>query len=406
MPMAVPAPDSGAGYHHHKTSEPNQPNRSLSRRLERAPVAGISPIGSTTDFQAALAPECRSDTLLPAYTSTRLAMNHRIYTSLSVVATISVLWAPLASQQLRRAVTAGDLIAVARSIRVIPAKNHVLYRMQLEEILRGPKRLANTTELTIVTTKRISVHNRPSPAKKMLVCLHDFQLGAQKTGLPKGLAPYFKMSGHSGSAVILDTDSAKDPRLEFARILTASQKGASPRLVAERLFTIAVYGDPRVRIEAANALAERTVLASYLTQVHLSTLLTKATGELADIPYKIALSEVCVVRRAPAVIPTLCVSVEHLGDVTFLEALGRFTKFMHKDSAADVLMTHVKRAKGKTRERLIHALGATSTQGALDTLLSMLNGAENRTAVEAGLRAHGSARALQAIRKNTTQVGK
>lgn len=306
---------------------------------------------------------------------------------------------PLTAQKLRRAVAGADLIAVATTVRVIPTKHHVLHRLRIEEVLRGPKKLAGTVDITVVVTKRVSAHNRPIAAKKMLVCLHHFDRGAKQVGLPKNFAPYFKMSGHPGSAVVLDKNSKLDPRLEFARVLVASQKGIAPRQVAERLFTIAIHGDARIRIEAAKTLTERTVLAGYLTKMHISKLLVRATGELTDVAYKIALATIAVERREPAVIPTLCVSVEHLGDKAFLQALGRFAKFLHKDKAADALMPHLLRAKGKIRERMIYALGATSTEGALKTLLNMHKRGENKAAVEAALRIHGSPRATEAIAK-------
>jgi len=325
-------------------------------------------------------------------------MNYSIRRTLGLTLAVTILPLPLAGQKLRRSVAAADLVALATSTRVIPTKHHILHRMRVEEILRGPKKLAKATTFTVVETKRLSSHNRPTPARKMLVCLHDFAQGAQQARLPGNFAPYFKMSGHPGSAVTLDTDARKDPRLEFARVLIASQAGASPRQVTQRLFTIAVHGDARIRIEAAQTLAERTVLAGYLTRLHLSTLLGRATGELTDIPYKIALATICVERREPAVIPTLCVSVEHLGDPTFLKALGRFAKFLHKEQAAEALMPHLQRAKGKTRERMIYALGATSTESALHRLLKMRESGQDRAAVEKALRVHGSSRALKALK--------
>ena len=333
-------------------------------------------------------------------------MNDLIRKTLGLSLTAAALALPLSGQKLRRSVAAADVVAIATSTRVIPTKHHVLHRMRVEEVLRGPKQFTKSTTFTIVETKRLSAHNRPTPARKMLVCLHEFTPGAQRAGLPGNFAPYFKMSGHPGSAVVLDADTQADPRLEFARVLIASQAGVSPRQVTQRLFTIAVHGDPRIRIEAAQTLAERTVLAGYLTKLHLSTLLNRATGELKDIPYKIALATVCVERREPAVIPTLCVSVEHLGDPTFLRALGRFAKFLHKEQAADALMPHLQRAKGETRARLIYALGATSTEGALQRLLKMHERGQHQAAVEKALRVHGSARALQVLKSGSVREEK
>ncbi len=333
-------------------------------------------------------------------------MNKYACNILGLALALAVTSTPATSQMLRRAIAAADLIAVARTVRVVPTKHHVLHRLKIQEVLRGPRQLAGIERITVVETKRVSAHNRPVAGKTMLVCLHDFSRGATKVGLPNTFAPFFKMSGHPGSAVVLDTDPSKDPRVAFARVLTASQKGGAPRQAAEQLFTIAIHGDARVRIEAAQSLTERSILAGYLTKLHLSKVLTRAVGETADIPYKIALATIAVERRESAVIPTLCVSVEHVADKAFLQALGRFSRFLHQDRAADALLPHVQRANGKTRARLLYALGATSTPGALKTLLAMHQSGQDRSAVEAALRIHGSPRATAAIAKKPVRAPK
>ncbi|MCA8957271.1 MAG: hypothetical protein KDC87_14440 [Planctomycetes bacterium] len=308
----------------------------------------------------------------------------------------------LPAQQLRRAVAAADVLLIGKVVRVIPAKDHVLYKIDIEEVLRGTVGNSATKSLGVVSTKRVSEHNKPVPAKRMLLCLHDIRAAAQQLGLPEAFGPYFKMSGHPGSAVVLDGD--RDPRLTFTRTLVASQQGKSPRAIAEELFAVALKGDPRVRIEAAQTLAERSVLAGYLTQIHLSGLLSRAAGETDDIPYKIALATVCAERKEPALIPTLCISAEHVGDEAFLKALGRFARFIHREDAAQALQPHIARAKGKTKDRLILALGATSTEAALSTLLDMQKTSDHRAAVEAALRIHGSPRATAAVAKKTAKT--
>jgi hypothetical protein len=320
----------------------------------------------------------------------------------ALLSILVVTWAtsPAATaQKLRRAVDAADLVLVGRTVRVIPTKTHVIHRVEIQETLRGPEGLIATRQIAVVETRRLAQHNKPLPARPMLMCLHDIAAQVDRMGLPANFGPYFKMSGHPGSAVVLDAKLDQDPRLEFARVLVASHKGTAPRTVAERLFTIALHGDARIRIEAAQTLAEREVLGGYLTQMHLSKILAKATGELDDMPYKIAMATICAEHKVPALIHSLCVSVEHVGDASFLQALGRFARYIHQDDAADALLPQLQRATGKTRDRLIYALGATSTEKALETLLEFRRGGENKTAVDAALRIHGSPRARAAVAK-------
>lgn len=310
------------------------------------------------------------------------------------------------AQKLRRAIAAADLVVVATSMRVIPAKTHTIHRLKIEEVLRGPVGFDPARQISVVVTKRVAVHSRPTAARRMIYCLHDHASVARSTKLPESFAPYYKMSGYPGSAVVLDKEPSKDPRLAFARVLVASQKGQSSRKTAEALFSTALAGDKRVRTEAASSLAERQALLACLTGVHLNKLLTRAAGETEDIRYKIELSSICAVRKVQALIPTLCLSVEHVGDEAFLSALGRFARYVHDEDAAKILSNYASRARGKTRDRLIFALGATATEGALKTLLEMQKRGEHKIAVEAALRVHGSPRAAAAIAKKTKKGGK
>lgn len=309
----------------------------------------------------------------------------------------------LPGQKLRRAVAAADLVIVAKSVRVIPAKNHVIHRVAIEEVLRGPVNFSRGQKIAVVVTKMVSQHNKPVAAKSMLMCLHDIDRSARKAGLPENFGPYFKMSGHPGSAVVLEEKPANDHRLGFARVLIASQKGQSSRKTSEALFAIAMRGDKRVRIEAAHSVTERPVLLGYLTQLHLSNILARAVGESEDIPYKIVLASICAERKVPDLIPSLCLSVEHVGDESFLRALGRFAAYIHKEDAVKVVMPHVQRARGVTKNRMIFALGATSTEAALEALLKMHRRGANKTAVEAALRVHGSPRAAAAIAREKSK---
>jgi len=310
----------------------------------------------------------------------------------------------LPAQQLRRGIAAADVLAVATCVRVQPAGDFVLYRLKLVEVLRGEEFLKlkdgnRADHVAVIEVKRVSQHNRPTPAKLRLYCLHDQSKQAGKLGLPTGFAPYFRMSGFSGTNPDLGKPLEKDPVVGLVRILVAADKGLAPRKVSERIFTIALHGDVRVRNEALKILSERDVLLGYVNQVQMRDVLTRAVGETDDIPYKVALCDLCATKRINNLVDRLCVSIPQTGDDRFLRALGRIAKYLHREQAANVLMVHVARAQGRTRDRLIYTLGATSTDAALKELLRMQTNPKDRKSVDAALRVHGAPRALKAIKK-------
>jgi hypothetical protein len=130
----------------------------------------------------------------------------------------------------------------------------------------------------------------------------------------------------------------------------------------------------------------------------MSNVLARAIGETDDIPYKIGLCDLCAMKDVDNLVDRLCVSVPQIGDDRFLRALGRIARFIHKEEAATVLMARIMRAQGKNRDRLIYALGATSTRSALRALLRMQTSQRDRNAVDAALLAHGAPRALEAVK--------
>ena len=207
------------------------------------------------------------------------------------------------------------------------------------------------------------------------------------------------MSGFPGTNPDLSEPLAKDPYLAFVSILLSADKGLAPRKVADQLYELALRGDTRVRTEALHVLAERNVLQGYLNKIQMNAILSRAIGESDDVAYKVALADLCAVKHVDNLVGSLCVGVPQTGDERFLRALGRIATFLHREKAAAALMPHVQRAKGKNRDRLIYALGATATDGALKALLKMHDGGKDRVAVVAALRVHGAPRALAKIRK-------
>lgn len=334
----------------------------------------------------------------------RVNLNGMTRPSVIVFLAALLLATPLSAQQLRRGIAAADVLAVGTCVRVQPAGKFVLYRLRLGEVFRGEELLkladgSRSDHVTVIELKRVSEHNKPAPARLLLYCLHDHSRQAGKAGLPAGFAPYFRMSGFPGTNPDLVKPLEKNPVLELVRILVAADKGLSPRKVSERLFTVALHGDKTVRNEALKLLTEREVLLGYVNQVQMRDILTRAVGETHDIPYKLALCDLCATKRVNNLVDRLCVSVQQTGDERFLRGLGRIARYLHQEQAAHVLMTHISRAQGKNRDRLIYALGATSTDAALKELLRMQTNPKDRKAVDAALRVHGTPRALKAVTK-------
>jgi hypothetical protein len=320
----------------------------------------------------------------------------------------------LPAQQLRRGIAAADVLVVATCVRVQPVGDFVLHRLKLQEVLRGKEFLklkdsdkdgAYADHATVIEVKRVSQHNKPVPARLRLYCLHDHSKEAAKLGLPTGFAPYFRMSGFSGTNPDLTKPLEKDPVMELVRVQVAAYNGRAPRKVSEQIFNIALRGSPRVRNEALKILSENQILLGYVNDLQMRDVLTRAVGETDDIPYKVALCDLCAMKRMNNLVDSLCVSTQQTGDDRFLRALGRIAKYLHREQAAHVLMAQISRAQGKHRDRLIYALGATSTDAALKELLRMQSNPKDRDSVDAALRAHGTRRALKAIREPKPQPG-
>ncbi len=330
-----------------------------------------------------------------------------VMTTATAATTVS-LTASLNAQELRRGVASASVLAVGTCVRVQPAGNFVLHRLKLREVLRGKEFLklddgSITDSATVIELKRVSQHSKPVPAKLRLYCLHDHSRQAKKMGLPAGFAPYFRMSGFPGTNPDLSEPLEKDPVLGLTRVLVAAHEGLAPRKVSEQVFSIALHGSPQIRNEALKVLSESDVLLGYVNQVQMRDVLGRAVGETDDIPYKVALCDLCATKRVNNLVARLCVSIQQTGDEQFLRALGRIAKYLHQEQAASVLMGHIARARGRNRERLIYVLGATSTDSALKELLRMRTDPKDRVSVDAALQVHGAPRALKAIAQPTPQ---
>ncbi len=301
----------------------------------------------------------------------------------------------LPAQELRHAVAAADVVVVATAGSAQPHGEHLwLHRLEVESVLRGDAGAA----LVVVEHRTLSEHNRPVGGERRLYCLARFA-GAGAAGLPAAAAPYFKMCGHPGSNPPV-ADAAAEPALELARIVLAAEAGTGADALLPRLLALVFEGKGDARLEAVRMLSERRPLLDALDQLQQSALLSRAVGETEDVPLKIALAELCAERRLDGLVDALCLSNDAVEDRRFAEALGRIAAHLHGEEAAGVLRPHILRARdADARGRLLLALGATSTEAALEALLRMRSIGGADPWVDAALELHGAPRALEAVGK-------
>lgn len=303
------------------------------------------------------------------------------------------LLALLPAQELRRGLVAADAVVVARQIGKTPHDDDVaLHRLQVLFDVRGA---GGATAVTVLDWPKLALHQRPTPRQTRLYCLQDASKTAERLGLPAANGPYFKMVGHPGSNPLVGADVAADPVVRFAQLLAASETGTAPGDTAGALFTTALQGGATVRIEAARHLTERPDLRSKLGGLQWSQLVSRAAGETEDIPYKIALAELCAEQRLDGVFDALVVGLSEVADPEYARTVGRIGKMLHGEEATARITDRLRQAgQPAARATLLLTLGATNTQSALDALLRM---DRKDAAVEAALREHRSPKAQEAV---------
>jgi len=318
--------------------------------------------------------------------------------TLRVLPFVLVACAPVAlAQDLRKALTEADVVAVARAVGKTAFSEDVeLHRLQLVEPLRGAR--DGQTTAVVVDWPKLSLHNRPSPRQTRLYCLQDATREAQRIGLPADGGPYYRMSARAGSNPLVGQDLAADPILRFARTLADAERGATPADTANALAAMALGQDAAVRLEATRLFAERPLLRARLSPPQWSDLLGRTSGETADIDYKIALAELCAEQRLDGTVDALLVGLGSVKDPAYARTVGRLCAFLRGEDAAEPLLQRLQTTGDQpTRAALLLAVGATRTAKALDALLQFKQRATEDAAVDAALQEHGSQRAKDAV---------
>ena len=326
-------------------------------------------------------------------------MNSLLIANLTAFLTLALL-RPSAAQELRSAVSASDLVVIAVDSGVRPlAAGILLHRLEIRSTLKGDAR----GQVSVLEHTTLSQHARPTPAETRLYCLHELRKDQVPAGLPETLSPFFKLDGRVGGNPLLSTPFEADPLVELAKVVVAADGGLDTQRTADRLHALALFGRPAVRIEAVRMLTERVAAMGKLTPMQWSELVTRAVGELEDIPYKIALAELCAEKKLPALVDQLSLCVDQVQDRRFAETLGRIAKAIHGDSAHEALLPALRRARSpETKGMLWLALGATSTEGASKLLLEAeRNEPKGNRWLKAALRMHGGKEASEALARRT-----
>lgn len=297
------------------------------------------------------------------------------------------------AQDLRRGLIDADVVIVGRQVGKKPFGDDLaMHRVQVLDDIRGAD---GNAAVTVLDWPKLSLHNRPTPRQSRLFCLQDASAIAERLGLPSNNGPYYKLLGWAGSHPLVGKDLDKDPTVQFARVLAAGEAGASSTDTANALAAIAIEPDGEMRTQAVRLLSERGDLRGRLSSIHWNQLIARATGEVDDIDYKIALAELCCEQRLEGLLDALAISLGQVTDVEFARCVGRVGKVLHGEQATEKLNSRLRLAgQDEDRRMLLLAIGATNTESGLQTLLSMNT---KDAAVRGALQEHRSPRAKQAL---------
>jgi len=299
------------------------------------------------------------------------------------------------AQNLRKGLMRADAVVVGRQVgKKAHGDKVALHRIQIINNVRGA---AGQKTLTVIDWPKLSLHIRPTPRQSRLFCLQDASVAAKRLGLAPSDGPYYKMAGWTGSHPLVGKDLEKDPIVRFARVLADSEKGTSPAITAGTLGAMAINAHTSVRTEITRYLSERPDLRSKLTSVQWGQLVARATGEIEDVDYKMALAQLCASQRLDGLLEALAVSLGPVTDARYARCVGRIGKALHGEGATAKLAERMRIVGGENdRKMLLLAMGATNTKSALDALLRM---DKKDAAVNAALREHRSRIAQDAVAK-------
>lgn len=299
-----------------------------------------------------------------------------------------------AAQRLRHGVRAGELVIVAEVESTSPyGEEAVLHRLRPLRTLKGEA----PEVLTVVEVLGLACRPRPIPGPPRIYCLSS----APKTTLPAQLGPFYQMTGFLGDHPRVELDPmASDPHLQLVGMLVELEDGGSAAELSARFANLALTAPAPVCTEAVEVLRVHTELRDRLDTARQGEFLARAVGEKRDFDYQNSLASLCAELQMPGVIDALCSSLESTPEPEVARTIGRLARYLHGEQAILVLQPHLLRAsRSEVRDHVLLAIGSTETRSALEALLKERRDRGPGEAVDAALRAHGSPKAMKAVRK-------
>jgi len=291
-------------------------------------------------------------------------------------------------------VRAGELVVVAEVESATPhGEGAILHRLRPIRTLKGEA----PELLTVVEVLGITCRPHPVPGAPRIYCLNS----APKTKLPEQLGPFYQLTGFLGDHPRVELDPAvSDPYLQLVEMLVELESGGSPIEQSARFANLALTAPSPVCTEATEVLRVHTELRDRLGSARQAEFLARAVGEQRDFEYQNSLASLCAELRLPGVIDALCSSLERSPEPKVARTIGRLARYLHGEQAILVLQPHLLRAsRPEVRDQVLLAIVWTETRSALEALLKEQRDRGPSRAVDAALRAHGSPKAMKAVRK-------
>jgi len=306
------------------------------------------------------------------------------------------------AQELRKALANADAVLVGRQVGKEQATAEiVVHRVQVLQAVRGVA--GAVTTVNVLDWPGLSLHNRPAPRQSRLYCLQDASKDAALAGLPADRGTYYRMTGWPGSSPMIGADLAVDPVLRLARTLAAAETGTDPAATTAAIADLALCDDRAIRLEATRLLAERPDLRTRLSPLVWSRVLSRTSGEIEDVDYKIALAELCAEQGVDGLVDALVVGLGQVHAPVFARTVGRLAARLRGEDAATPMLDRLRTAMSPDeRAALLLAIGATRTQGALNALVNLRATQGADAALDAALAEHKSRQAREATLQGKT----
>lgn len=324
--------------------------------------------------------------------------SRRLGFALLTLGSLAVSTQTISAQQLRVGVLRAEHVVVAQAIGVQPLGDVVLHRFRTIERMKGDA----ANEFSIAVPKAVADTPRPElDTRPVLMCLRRSQGGS----VPAKYLPLYKLTGYRGDRRVLEDDDEGRSLRKVVETLIASEKGVGPDKIADALFEVVREGAGPARLEASESLRGRPIVRDAMTPLDQQRLLVMAAGGVEDSALLCSLAQLAVEADCDKVIQVLCSAVPRCKDLAFARTVGRLAAFRDGEASLPTLVRQLQMTEGTSRDRVLLAIGATKTDGALALLTAELERHGARAPVLDALTAHGSKPAKQLVEKHRPKKG-